>query len=310
MAWKGIRMRDAWSGTAGTEGAKRAENVGRPALILEGGSFRSEFTAGVLDVMLERGIEVPACFGVSAGVLCALSFKSRQIGRANRVNLAFCDDPRYISTRSLATTGSMIGYDFMLNEVQDRIDPFDTRAFNENPMRLIATVTNMTFGTAEYLEVHDASLDIDIVRASTSLPLVTQPVEIAGSKYVDGGVADSVPIEHVLDDEGFDRAIVVLTQDRSYKKGPYPPEFMAAARARYTAYPYLLDALETRHDRYNAQREHIWEAERAGKALVIAPSRPVEVGHVECSAPKLLELYIEGRQEAERHLDEIAAFLG
>ena len=113
-----------------------------------------------------------------------------------------------------------------------------------------------------------------------------------------------------VDDEGFDRAIVVLTQDRSYKKGPYPPEFMAAARARYTAYPYLLDALETRHDRYNAQREHIWEAERAGKALVIAPSRPVEVGHVERSAPKLLELYIEGRQEAERHLDEIAAFLG
>ena len=306
MAWKGIRMRDAWSGTAGTEGAKRTENAGRPALILEGGSFRSEFTAGVLDVMLERGIEVPACFGVSAGVLCALSFKSRQIGRANRVNLAFCDDPRYISTRSLATTGSMIGYDFMLNEVQDRIDPFDTRAFNENPMRLIATVTNMTFGTAEYLEVRDASLDIEIVRASTSLPLVTQPVEIAGSKYVDGGVADSVPIEHVLEEEGYDRAIVVLTQHRGYRKSPY--ELMPAARARYAAYPYLLDALSTRHERYNEQREHIWAYEREGRALVVAPPHPVTVGHVERDASKLLELYIAGRQEATRMLRQIKEF--
>lgn len=282
------------------------DNTGKVALILEGGSFRSQFTAGVLDVMLEHGIEVPACYGVSAGALCGLNYKSRQIGRANRINLAFCNDPRYISTRSLATTGSIVGYDFLLNEVQDRIDPFDNAAFRLNPMRLFATVTNALFGTAEYLEVTDASLDVDVIRATTSLPLVTQPVEIGGSLYLDGGVADSVPVEHVLEDEGYDRAIVVLTQQRSYQKEPY--ELMAPARARYAAYPYLLDALETRHERYNEQRGRIWDYERAGKALVVAPPRKVEVGHVEHDASKLLSLYIEGRQEAERLLDAIASF--
>ncbi len=284
----------------------KAEHTGKCALVLEGGSFRSQFTAGVIDVMLERGIEVPACYGVSAGALIGLNYKSRQIGRANRVNLAFCNDRRYIGARSLTATGSLIGYDFMLNDVQDRLDPFDNETFLANPMRLYATVTDILFGTAAYLEVRNAVLDIDIVRATTSLPLMTQPVELDGHLYLDGGVADSVPVEHVLEDEGYSRAIVVLTQHRSYVKAPY--DLMAPARARYAEFPYLLEALETRHERYNEQRERIWAYEDAGRALVIAPPRPVEVGHVERDPAKLLDLYIQGRQEAARLLERIRAF--
>ena len=152
-----------------------------------------------------------------------------------------------------------------------------------------------------------AVLDLDAVRASTSLPLVTPSVEIDGHKYVDGGVADSVPIEHVLEEAGFDRAVVIVTQDRSYEKKPY--EFMPAARARYADYPYLLEAIETRHDRYNIQRMHLWKYEREGRALVVAPQNPVEVGHVEHDPAKLLDLYIQGRQEAKRLLSDIEAFV-
>lgn len=273
-------------------GAGKSAGAGKCALILEGGSFRGQFTAGVIDVMLEQGVDLPACYGVSAGALNGLNYKSRQIGRVNRINLAFCNDQRYVGSRALAANGSLIGYDFLLFDVQDRIDPFDNEAYRANPMKLFATVTNIMFGTAEYPEVQDASLDIDVVRASTSLPLVTQPVELNGSLYLDGGVADSVPIEHVLEEE-YDRAIVVLTQHRGYRKSPY--ELMPAARARYAAYPYLLDALSTRHERYNEQREHIWAYEREGRALVVAPPHPVTVGHVERDASKLLELYIAGR---------------
>lgn len=286
---------------------QRAANAGKTAIVLEGGSFRGQFTAGVLDVLMEHGIQPDSCFGVSAGALNGLNYKSRQIGRGNRVNLTFCNDSRYIGTRSFARSGSLIGYDFMLNDVQDRIDPFDNDAFQANPLRLYAVATDMVFGTAAYLEVANAVLDIDVVRASTSLPLITQPVELDGHLYLDGGVADSVPVEHVLEEAGFDRAVVVLTQHRSYEKGPY--EFMSAARARYAEYPYLLEALETRHERYNEQRRRIWEYERDGRVLVVAPPRPVEVGHVEHDPVKLLELYIEGRQECARLLDSIRAFL-
>lgn len=286
---------------------QRANNAGKVAMVLEGGSFRCQFTAGVLDVFMENGIETAACYGVSAGALSGLSYKSRQIGRVNRVNLAFCNDSRYMGAKSFATSGSVVGYDFLLNDIQDRLDPFDNEAFEENPMELYAVATDVVFGTPAYLPVKNAVLDVDALRATTSLPLVTQPVEMGDAIYLDGGVADSVPIEHALEDAGFDRAVVVLTQDRSYKKGPY--ELMAAAHARYSSYPYLLEALESRHERYNEQREHIWEYERQGRALVIAPPRPVEVGHIEHDPEKLLDLYIQGRQEGERRLEEARAFV-
>ena len=285
----------------------KAKNAGKVAIVLEGGSFRGQFTAGVLDVLMENGVEAAACYGTSAGALNGINYKSRQIGRVNRVNLAFCNDPRYMGAQSLLTTGSMVGYDFMLNDVQDRLDPFDNEAYLDNPMEMYACVTDVMFGTAAYLPVRNATLDIDSVRASTSLPLVTQPVEIGGHLYLDGGTADSVPVEHGLEDAGFDRAIVVLTQDRDYVKGPYG--LMGAAQAAYAAYPYLLDAMETRHERYNEQREHIWEYEREGRALVLAPPRPVEVAHVEHDTAKLLDLYIQGRQEAQARLDKIKAFV-
>lgn len=286
----------------------KAKNAGKVAIVLEGGSFRGQFTAGVLDVLMEHRVDVAACYGTSAGALNGLNYKSRQIGRANRVNLAFCNDPRYMGAQSLITTGSMVGYDFMLNDVQDRLDPFDNDAYLANPMEMYACATDVMFGTAAYLPVRNATLDIDAVRASTSLPLVTQPVEIDGHLYLDGGTADSVPVEHALEDAGFDRAIVVLTQDRDYVKGPYG--LMPAAQRAYAAYPYLLEAMANRHERYNEQREHIWEYEREGRAFVLAPPRPVEVGHVEHDAAKLLDLYIQGRQEAAAHIDEIREFVG
>ena len=287
-----------------------ASNKGKCAIVFEGGSFRGQFTAGVVDVLLENGLDsMAACYGVSAGALNGLNFKSRQIGRGNRVNLAFCNDDRYMGAKVLAHTGSIVGYDFLLNDVQDRLDPFDNDAFDKNPLQLYVVATDAVFGTADYLPVKSAVLDIDAVRASTSLPLVTPMVSLNGHKYVDGGIADSVPVEHVLEEAGFDRAVVVLTQDRSYQKGPY--EFTAAARAAYASdYPYLLEAMETRHERYNLQREHIWEYERQGRALVLAPERPVEVGHVEHDAAKLLALYIHGRQVAQKLLPRLREFIG
>ena len=286
---------------------QKANNAGKVAMVLEGGSFRCQFTAGVLDVFMENGVEVSACYGVSAGALSGLNYKSRQIGRANRVNLAFCNDSRYMGAKSFATSGSVVGYDFLLNDIQDRLDPFDNDAFEKNPMSLYAVATDVVFGTPAYLPVENAVLDVDALRATTSLPLMTQPVEMGDAIYLDGGVADSVPVEHALEDAGFDRAIVVLTQDRTYKKGPY--EFLAAAHARYAAYPYRLEALKNRHERYNEQREHIWEYERQGRALIIAPPQPVEVGHIEHDPAKLLALYIQGRQEGKRRLDEVRAFI-
>ncbi len=277
-------------------------------LVLEGGGFRGMFTAGVLDVFMERGLAgFSSVWGVSAGALMATSYLSGQLGRSCRINLAFRDDKRYMSTYQLAKTGNIVGTTFLYNEVQNDIDPFDYDAFNANPTRLFATVSDVTFGTPDYVEITSLPEKMDYVRASASLPVVSRMVKVDGRLLLDGGTTDSVPLERALREPGCSRAVVVLTQERSYKKGQ--ASLMPAARKLYEDFPYYLQAIESRPERYNAQREYIWEQERAGNAFILAPERPVAVANMEHDGAKLLDLYLQGRSVATQRWAELQAFL-
>lgn len=288
------------------------------ALVLEGGSFRGIFTAGVLDVLLEHGIvDFTGVWGTSAGAINAVSFKSRQIGRAMRVMLAFRDDRRFMSFWSLATTGNIAGSEFMYEEIQNHLDPCDCDTFNANPMQMYAVASDVTFGTSAYLHVQSLPKDIWKVQASASMPLVSKTVEQEGHRYLDGGTADSIPFASALRLPGSrfradypvsKRALVIVTQDRNYVKGT-TNEQMTIRSHRYDAFPYYLEALETRADRYNACREQLWQLEREGQCLVIAPPKPVEVKVNERSGEALLTLYLQGRRQATERLEEICSFV-
>ena len=294
------------------------EKTNVPALVLEGGGFRGLFTAGVLDVLQERGMyDFSSVWGVSAGAINASNFRSRQIGRTMRDMLAFRDDKRFMSLWSLATTGNMAGADFMYDEVQNHIDPCDVETFNASDLPMYAVVSDVTFGTPDYLPVHRFPDDIDRVRASASLPMVSRIVEIDGKRYLDGGTTDSIPFETAMglpgarEVEGHvpaERALVVLTQDRGFVRGA-GSEAIALKSHLYDAYPYYLEALATRDERYNAQRELLWGLEADARCLVIAPEEPVTISNSERSGEPLLKLYVAGRRQAEARLAEIDAFL-
>lgn len=289
------------------------------ALVLEGGAFRGIFTAGVLDVMQEKGIYgFSSVWGTSAGAINAVNFKSRQIGRAMRVMLAFRDDRRFMSLWSWATTGDMAGADFLYNEVQNHIDPCDNETFKTNPLRMYAVVTDTIFGSAAYLPCETMPDDMIKVRASASLPLVSKRVEIDGHRYLDGGTADSIPYAVALGEPGqpqveghtpAERAVVVVTQDRSYVKHGTSEQIYIRSH-RYDGYEYFIDALETRADRYNASRDHLFELQEQGKVMVFEPPKPVEVGGAENDGEKLLRLYLQGRTAAMERLEQLKAFVG
>lgn len=274
-------------------------------LVLEGGGMRGMFTAGVLDVLQEKGVYgFDTVWGVSAGAINAASYLSRQWGRYMRASLAFRDDKRFLSLVSLAKTGNMAGADFMYHQIQDEIDPFDYDVFRARRSRYMVVASDVVFGTPVYLEIKSLPEDIDKVRSSASLPVVSRIVDVDGMRLLDGGTADSVPVERALED-GADRAVVVLTQDRGYVKVA-SPEILALADRRYASFPYYLEALHTRPTRYNEQRERIWELERAGRIVVVAPSEPVTVGSTSASDGEgLLRLYLDGRRQAVAALEAI-----
>ena len=276
-------------------------------LVLEGGAMRGMFTAGVTDVMMENGVEFDGLAGVSAGACFGCNYKSRQSGRAARYNIRYCRDPRYCGFRSLLKTGDIYGADFCYREIPESLDPFDYEAFRTNPMEFYVVCTDVSTGKAVYHRMDSAGAEeMDWMRASASMPLVSRPVSAGGMELLDGGISDSIPLRF-FESIGYDRNVVVLTQPEGYAK--QPNRALCLMRAGLRRYPRIVEAMARRHEMYNETLAYIRRRERAGAAFVIRPKAPLGVGHVEHDPRKLRAAYEYGRAAGRENLDRLRAFL-
>jgi predicted patatin/cPLA2 family phospholipase len=263
----------------------------RSGLVLEGGGMRGVFTCGVLDNFMDRGIRFPYTIGVSAGACNGLSYMSGQRGRAKYSNIDLLDKYRYIGLKKLLLTGNIMDFDLLFDKFPNEIIPYDYEAYAQCKERYEMVTTSCVTGEACY---YDEKLSperiIDIVRASSSLPFVCPIAYVDGEPMLDGGIADSIPIERARA-LGYDRNVVVLTRNRGYrkpdKKGVVPP-------LMYRKYPALREAIANRNKLYNTQLELIERLEDEGEIVVIRPEKPIVVDRMERDVQKLLDLYNEG----------------
>lgn len=279
----------------------------KKGLILEGGAMRGMFTAGVIDVMMENGIEFDGAAGVSAGAAFGCNYKSRQIGRAIRYNMKYCRDKRYSGIGSLIKTGNIFNTAFAYGEVPLKYDVFDFEAYQKNPMEFYVVCTDIESGKAVYHKYEGlADHGFDWIRASASMPLVSQIVDIDGVKLLDGGIADSIPVKF-FQNIGYDKNVVVLTRPQNYIKKKNG--FIPLINLKYKNYPRLVEAMENRHKVYNKTLSYIAEEEEKGKVFVIRPESPLQIGKIEKNPDKLKEIYEIGRETAKDQITEIAKFL-
>ena len=279
----------------------------KTALIMEGGAMRGMFTAGVLDVFMENNISFDAAAGISAGAVFGCNFKSHQIGRAIRYNKRFSKDPRYCSIRSLIKTGDLYGADFCYRELPDELDVFDREAFRKNPMPFYVGATDLATGKAVFYNCTDGGeKDMLWMRASASMPLVSHPVQVDGYMLLDGGVAEAVPYRF-MESIGCDRNVMILTQPKGYRKKKGTLTFIFPLLFR--GYSAFVEAMQTRHTRYNRMMEEIDAREAEGKALVIRPPEALGIPHTEDDPAELERVYRLGRAEAQNRLAEVKRFL-
>ena len=279
----------------------------KTGLILEGGAMRGMFTAGVMDVLMENGIEFDGTIGVSAGAIFGCNYKSRQIGRVIRYNTQYCRDKRYGGLRILLKEGNFFSTEFCYDELPMKLDIFDFDAFEANPMAFYAVVTDVDTGEAVYHKYenrHDHGLDW--LRASGSMPLVSQMVEIDGRRYLDGALADSIPIRF-FESIGYDRNLVILTQPLGFQKKQ--DALFPLMKQWYRAFPKLVKAMETRHEQYNESLAYIARKEAAGQLLVIRPQEKLPIGRTDRDPEKMRRVYEIGRQTAQARLAEIQDYL-
>ena len=278
----------------------------KTGLVMEGGAMRGMFTCGVIDVFLENGITFDGAAGISAGATFGCNFKSRQIGRALRYNKAYSRDPRYCSVHSLLKTGDLFGVEFCYHELPDVLDPFDRETFQKNPMAFYVGATDVDTGKIVFHKCTDGgAADIEWMRASASMPVVSRPVQIGNYTLLDGGIVDPVPYRF-MECKGYDRNVIILTQPDGYVKKPSAPAMQAALRR----YPAIAKAMAVRHLRYNRQMEEIRRRENAGTVYVLRPPEPLQIGRTEKDPKELERVYQIGRTAAQDQMDAIRSFLG
>jgi predicted patatin/cPLA2 family phospholipase len=273
--------------------------------------MRGVYTAGALDYFLDAKLVFPYIYGVSAGACHACSYASGQRGRAARTVLDFAGDRRYGSFRNLLTTGDYFSERFVYGETPNRLLPFDYEAFRENAERqaFFAVVTNLETGKAEYRRMTDLRADMDWLRASASLPLLSRDVEIGGQKYLDGGIADSIPLARSIAD-GHAKNVLVLTRPNGYRKpaSGAPLAGDGFVRWRYRKYPEFVKSVLARPQTYNAALELAEAEAAAGRALLVQPENALGAGRLERDAAKLRALYERGYADAKACLAENSGF--
>lgn len=269
------------------------------ALVLEGGGLRGVFTCGVLDCFMDKGIRFPFTVGVSAGACNGLSYMSGQRGRAKSSNIDLMDKHHYVGFKYLLTQGCIMDYKLLFEDFPEKIIPYDYEAYFANTDRFVMVTTNCLTGKAEYLEEKsDSKRVMDIVRASSSLPYVTKITYVDGVPMLDGGIADSIPVEYARS-QGYERMVVILTRNKGYRKNEKQlpvPKFI------YRKYPELRKTLSSRNAQYNRTMEMIERLEEEGLMTVIRPVHPIEVDRMEKDTDKLRALYQEGYELAESFL--------
>ncbi len=278
----------------------------KKGLVLEGGAMRGLWTAGVTDVMMEHDVWPDGLIGVSAGAAFGCNYKSRQAGRAIRYNTRFAKDSRYSGLKSLLLSGDYFNAEFGYHVVPKKYDVFDDEAFNANPMEFIVVCTDVDTGRAVYQPLQEADYDCyEWIRASASMPLASRIVHLQGRKLLDGGVADSIPLEFA-ESYGYQRNVVILTQPLGYRKRH--SRLMPLMRIALHRYPEMVRAMDRRHLMYNAQLDYVAQAEREGRCLVIRPEGKIPIGHISHDADEMRRVYDLGRQVGERYLERIKAF--
>lgn len=284
------------------------EKMHQAGLVLEGGGMKGVYTAGVLDLFLDKGLEFSSVYGVSAGACSMCSYIAKQRGRALDVNIDYLDSKRYCSVESMLFSGDLFNVNTCYNLIPNYLNPIDKEAFAQYEGKAYSVATNIATGRPEYLQVKDAVKDIDMVRASASLPLVSRTVYIKGRPYLDGGISDSIPLQKSIRD-GNRKNVVVMTKEVGFRRKPTDSRQLALIKLRYAKYPKVAELMAQRHIAYNECLDYIESLEQSGKIFVIRPRHASDVARIERDKAKMHALYDQGYQEAESLYEDLMEYL-
>lgn len=278
----------------------------KTGLILEGGAVRGIFTAGVLDRLMENGLIFPYVIGVSAGAGNAMSFVSGQKGRTARM-INVPREESYYGLKQFLESKKLINLDKMAYEYPYNQFPFDFDAYFHSSSEVEYVCTCCETGEAEYFsDFADEHELLTVAKATCSVPMLCEPVEMNGKHYLDGSIADSVPIERALE-KGCDRLVVIMTKPDTNTPPTDYGAFKTVIQSMYKQYPAFIEACLTRVERYEKTLALMEELRKDGRAIVIRPELPA-ISKFEHDQQKIMASYRDGYVQGGMNIVDITAW--
>jgi predicted patatin/cPLA2 family phospholipase len=274
-----------------------------PSLILEGGTFRPIFSAGVMDALLDNDIMFPYCIGVSAGITNGISYLSKQHKRNLEVLESYRLDKRYLGIRNFFKCKSIFGLDFVFDEIPNKLNPFDMDTFMKYEGTALVGLTNAATGKTEYFDAKELDEKCSILRATCAIPLFFPAIKVKNNYYYDGGLCDPIPVKKAIAD-GNEKHLIILTRPKEYRK-KLGKSNKIASKIIGRKYPNLIKPLLTRHDYYNETVRFCEKLEAEGKAIIIRPTTEQSIESFEKDMTKLKQGWQNGYDAAMNLMDEI-----
>ena len=281
----------------------------KTAIVMEGGALRTIYSAGVCDALLDARLMPDYFIGVSAGAAYGVSYLSRQKRRNLQIACNYVNDRRYMGIGNLLDrkNRAYFGLDFAYREIPDHLIPFDYDALAQYPGEAEAVVTNLNTGKADYLPIDRGHDPEGILQATCAMPLLFPIYHIHGQPYLDGGCADAIPYQRAFD-QGCDRVVVILTRERGYARRREKSE--ALIERCYRRYPNFVATMRRRVEDYNQCRERLFQLEREGRVLVLAPESTAGYSRTEKDVEKIRALWQNGYFDGRRMSGAIRTFWG
>ena len=277
----------------------------KASLILEGGTFRTLFTAGVLDYFIDEKIEFPYVVAISAGAINACSYVAKQRERTLRVLTNYRHDKRYMGIGNFFKERSYFGLDFAYNQLPNEIDLFDWEGYQNFNGELEFGVTNAFTGEVEYMDALEMDRQCTMLQATCAIPMLFPEIKMNDIPYYDGGLADPIPLKRAQA-KGFDKHVFVLTRPKGYRK-KMDSKSKWVMRLLSKKYPYLADTMSQRVIRYNHTLKRIEELEEKGQAFVFRPD--YALNSFEKKVETMRQNYDMGYKQSSERIEAFSHFM-
>lgn len=278
----------------------------KTALVLEGGGMRGAYTAGALAWLVDNDIVFDNAYGISTGAVHLINYLMKSKDNLFYFSTEGIADKRLIGVNSFLRCGRIVDYDFLFDHMLPEELHFSMDLMKENKINAYVGLYDLKVGKTKYYLLKD--MDMQQLKASTTLPILGKIVYHNGEELLDGGITDMIPINQALNDK-CNRNLVITTKPADYVRKPAKKAIVSLMKRVYPQCENISKDYAIRHLNYNNQISLIKKLEEDKQAVYIYPSKTSKVSRLSGSKQDLIDLYNLGYSDMENRREDILSLL-